>query len=783
MNGRKGSLKSELSMIMVALLLASALMVTLNVQPIKAESDTTYPLNSMWVSPSTINYDQNNASVGTLFNLTVWAYMQNGTYDWQVMLDFDASVFQEVACGYTDGATSAYFAGHTTLSVSPFVDNVQGSILFGESLIGTTDYVPQNNASLMYAEFNITNWPTAPINSTFSINSMGTLGTFFEDTNGNTINSASNLYDATLTLTFPVPPPTPPTIYINADGSITPPGAPIVISDNITYTFTDNVTSGSDGVIINRDNVVLNGAGYTIVGPGGDIGVWLEHRSNVTIENLKISAFENDIFVGNSSGDTILGNTLTNGDSCGVDLAFSTNNTVLGNRALDNTIGIGLLYSANNTIGDNIVTSNFGIGITLYSDSSVGNVIFGNNLTDNPCGIEVEGSDNTLIANSIVQSSGYGILFDDGYNSTLRNNSISNCKFNLAFWGISPNDIDTSNTVNGKPIYYLVNKQDMTVPLNAGYIALVNCTGITVKNQNLDNSNEEELFLADTTDSLITENNITSQSWAIWSQNSNNNTITENTFTDGLFWLDNSSNNKIFHNNFLAGASVNVNQGTNTFDNGYPSGGNYWSDYTTVCPNATEIDSSGIWNTPYVIDANDTDQYPLMEPYCTLVVTNITCCTRYDLAYVYQGTQTNITVTVCNGADSPQKTLVTLFCNLTDNKIIDTYPLYLEPGQNFTLTFVWNTAGIPCLNYTLSAVATLPTGFTSVSTTNLTVRLVGDVNGDGRVDLKDMALVAHAFGSTPTSPNWNPAADLNGDGTVNMQDIALAARHFGQYCQ
>ena len=59
--------------------------------------------------------------------------------------------------------------------------------------------------------------------------------------------------------------------------------------------------------------------------------------------------------------------------------------------------------------------------------------------------------------------------------------------------------------------------------------------------------------------------------------------------------------------------------------------------------------------------------------------------------------------------------------------------------------------------------------------------VTGDINGDGRVDMKDIALVARAFGSTPTSPNWNPAADINGDGTVNMKDIALVARNFGQH--
>jgi PKD repeat protein len=52
---------------------------------------------------------------------------------------------------------------------------------------------------------------------------------------------------------------------------------------------------------------------------------------------------------------------------------------------------------------------------------------------------------------------------------------------------------------------------------------------------------------------------------------------------------------------------------TMTWDNGYPSGGNYWSDYQTKYPNATEIDSSGIWNTPYVINENNTDYYPFMQ--------------------------------------------------------------------------------------------------------------------------------------------------------------------------
>jgi len=54
--------------------------------------------------------------------------------------------------------------------------------------------------------------------------------------------------------------------------------------------------------------------------------------------------------------------------------------------------------------------------------------------------------------------------------------------------------------------------------------------------------------------------------------------------------------------------------------------------------------------------------------------------------------------------------------------------------------------------------------------------LVGDVNGDLKVDIRDLQIVAVAFGSTPSSSNWNPYADVNGDGRVDIRDVALVAK-------
>ena len=85
-----------------------------------------------------------------------------------------------------------------------------------------------------------------------------------------------------------------------------------------------------------------------------------------------------------------------------------------------------------------------------------------------------------------------------------------------------------------------------------------------------------------------------------------------------MFWID-ALNNTIYHNNFInnkvqAYNSVNS-LPINTWDNGYPSGGNYWSDYHTKYPNAAEIGDSKIGNTAYVIDSKNQDRYPLMEPF------------------------------------------------------------------------------------------------------------------------------------------------------------------------
>jgi len=74
----------------------------------------------------------------------------------------------------------------------------------------------------------------------------------------------------------------------------------------------------------------------------------------------------------------------------------------------------------------------------------------------------------------------------------------------------------------------------------------------------------------------------------------------------------------VYHNNLLYNTNQAVDDmGTNFWDNGYPCGGNYWSDYEEKYPDANERDESGIWNVAYDISGGfgAQDRYPLVEPW------------------------------------------------------------------------------------------------------------------------------------------------------------------------
>jgi len=365
------------------------------------------------------------------------------------------------------------------------------------------------------------------------------------------------------------------TIYIRADGSIDPPDAPISTADNVTYTFVGNI---SDSIVVERDNIVVDGAGYIVEGTGSGNGTTLSGRTNITIRNTTIKTFYTGIYLFSSNNNSVLGNNIT-ANNVGVWLKSSNYNSLSGNNITNNNYrGIGLGYSSNyNSISDNNATANNQDGIGLYSSSN--NSISGNSITaNNYDGIYLYSSSGNSVSGNNITNNGIGVFL--GYSSN--------------YSGISGNNI--TNNVAGIDLDYSSNYNS------------------------------------------ISDNNITANHSGILLYSSSNNSISGNNVTANNhygIWLDNSSINLIYHNSFIDNTKHAHSYGSvNVWDVGYPSGGNYWSNYTGVDEKSgssqDESGSDGIGDTPYIIDANNADRYPLMGMFYGFNVSTVWIEPDYD---------------------------------------------------------------------------------------------------------------------------------------------------------
>jgi len=215
------------------------------------------------------------------------------------------------------------------------------------------------------------------------------------------------------------------TIYIRADGSVDPPTAPILNFRNIYYTFTGNA---NDSIVIERDNIVVDGAGYTLNGMGGySRGIELSYRTNVTIKNMKITSFGHGIYLSYSSNNTIFRNNITANYYSGISGYSSKYNNISKNNIADSNIGI---YpggaSDYNTISGNNVTATKDYAI--WPDHSSNTDIYGNNIeANNGSGIRLRWSSNSSIYANNVVNNGYGIYLLESSNSiAYHNNFVGN---------------------------------------------------------------------------------------------------------------------------------------------------------------------------------------------------------------------------------------------------------------------------------------------------------------------------------------------------------------------
>jgi len=246
-------------------------------------------------------------------------------------------------------------------------------------------------------------------------------------------------------------------------------------------------------------------------------------------------------------------------------------------------------------------------GICLASDY---NRIDGNKIRDNNYGIQIgdpyiTGSTNNTVTGNIVQNNNYGVFGMSSYNATVANNTVTSNSEGIRFMGLSGNDF---NIISGN----LVSGNKLGIGLEVVIVIGGGASAYSVAQDSSQPPNDSSPSC-----NTIVGNTVINNEVGILLVSSNNtvrdNFISSNLLGIDLDYLPISCNNSIYHNNFVNNTDQVVTSNvTNVWDDGFPVGGNFWSDYGMRYPNATEIDASGIWDTPYIIDVNNMDRYPLV---------------------------------------------------------------------------------------------------------------------------------------------------------------------------
>jgi parallel beta-helix repeat protein len=406
----------------------------------------------------------------------------------------------------------------------------------------------------------------------------------------------------------------------------------------------------------------------------------------------------------------------------GVDLSGRKNVTVQNTQIKNNDYGImvALSISNNNTICRNNITNN-NYGIIIFSHCS-NNSIWGNNITNNNCGLVTLACSNNTITGNQMYANNASIILSGTLNSTVLGNNI------------------TANDGDG--------------------VKLESSSNNSIVGNRITN-NQNGL-------------NLTSYS--------NNNTISENNLklnSQYNLYLDNSSDNHFYLNSFITSTGqVYMHLSANSWDNDYPSGGNYWSTnagaaidhFRGVYQNESGID--GIADSPYVFGSNETDHYPLMGPFgpSTMTGSNVTVFPASDVGLIFQNVSVSgsTTATEAAGGPPPPSGLV----SAGPFRIVETTANY---SGNTTVRIIYDDT-----NMTMEQEGSLSLERWDPSNASLY-----DVNGDWKEDAKDVFRVGKAYGTSLEGPNppgrkYDPPCDFNHDGKIDMKDYYLVQKYYGQ---
>jgi parallel beta-helix repeat protein len=435
----------------------------------------------------------------------------------------------------------------------------------------------------------------------------------------------------------------------------------------------------------------------------------------------------------------------------------------------NNDYSIDLWYSQGDVLKRNIV-SNGVDGIYLWR--SDGNVIADNMITKNTMhGVLLESSSTNTFGGNIISDNIKGVVLSWSGCNSLENNDIVNSTRNFGVYGQYLSDfiqnIETSNTINKKPIYYLTNQTGLTVDStmfpNIGYLGLINSTNIIVKDITL-TQNEQGVLLAYVTNSTIEKTNASDNVEGIYLYASRDNQIMDNQLSSNE---NNAVSLQFSESNTISGNVIRDNKGRGI----------------------TIYDSTGNTASKNAVGSNTLGGVQLQSSEDNLIIENVVSNNPgYGVEIVdfssdnvirqndIIGNIRGISLDECSGN------------SLCHNNFIDN--VYQVAGVDFWLQEnIWDNGrkeGNYWSDYAgkdLNGDGIGDTGIPHLGVDHyplMSPYILGDLNHDGTVNIIDVAIVAWSFNSYPGHSRWNLHADLNGDSSINILDIAMVASNFGK---
>jgi len=593
----------------------------------------------------------------------------------------------------------------------------------------------------------------------------------------------------------------------------------ILIYGNAGFTAANGVTGGSG---TGTDPYLISG--WSIISDFGSI----------RISNTTAFFVVQNVAVGNGFGGIVFNN-VTNGrvvsSSVGMycDPAItvsSSRNVVLANNTASSGSG-----SPNECGGD---------GMDVVSSTNV--VVSGNSFPwSEGDGLRVSGSNNvTVIGNSFRGSAFYALHLLGSSNTVVSGNSFSNGGLEISGLSTVQNSytITSDNLVNGRPLYFYDGcGSGLTLDsVPVGELIIANCSNahlsnlaihgtevgitlvgvhnvlvenvnasqnhyqgldvysssyVTVENSDFssigpnyfDRGAEYGMILSGSNNMVVDGSRFYNEDRGLDVASSINATITGNSFSTNfpMFYLSGSTGLHFFHNNFFGSCFTCIYdpEPGDSFDNGYPSGGNYWSNYTgvdncsgpqqNICPSP-----DGIGDTPYSIPGGVyQDHYPLMKPFVASSDPSISI----NQTSSFQGVTVTVTGSLQVSSGIVSGTLSLAATNSTTGAVLfsKVYIVTNLQVSNNRTRFLLNVAVSP---YSLSADVTVSLKNGIWSAPMMVTRQV-DIAGRGIVDIVDFGIVVATFDRSIGSPFYDPAANVTGSGTVNINDVGIMSAFFG----